>query len=101
MDERGAMATVATATESDKTPRTERGRRTLRAILDAAGLEFGERGFQGAAITRITARAARTTVVLCALLGCRRKIGKVSTAHLRSKVPARDVRQNMRDFLAT
>lgn len=40
-----------------KTPRTDRGRRTHRAILDAAGDEFGERGFQGAAISRITARA--------------------------------------------
>ena len=40
-----------------KTPRTDRGRRTHRAILDAAALEFGERGFQGAAISRITARA--------------------------------------------
>ena len=29
----------------DKTPRTERGRRTLRKLLDAAAIEFGERGF--------------------------------------------------------
>ena len=40
-----------------KRPRTDRGRRTLRAILDAAEIEFGTRGFQGAAISRITARA--------------------------------------------
>lgn len=40
-----------------KAPRTERGRRTLRAILDAAEVEFGARGFQGAAISRITTRA--------------------------------------------
>lgn len=45
------------ATAEDRTPRTERGRRTLRAILDAAAVEFGERGFHDAAITRITARA--------------------------------------------
>ena len=37
MGERGELATV----ETDKTPRTERGRRTLRAILDAAATEFG------------------------------------------------------------
>ena len=43
--------------ESDRTPRTERGRRTLRTILDAASAEFGERGFQGASISRITTRA--------------------------------------------
>jgi AcrR family transcriptional regulator len=41
----------------DKTPRTERGRRTLRVILDAAAEEFGERGFHEAAIARIAQRA--------------------------------------------
>jgi AcrR family transcriptional regulator len=57
MGERGAMATVATATESDKTPRTERGRRTHRAILDAAAIEFGTRGFHETSIVGITSRA--------------------------------------------
>lgn len=47
----------AAAKLDDRTPRTERGRRTLRAILDAASAEFGERGFQGASISRITTRA--------------------------------------------
>ena len=42
---------------SDKTPRTERGRRTLRAILDAAAIEFGTRGFHETSIVSITARA--------------------------------------------
>lgn len=41
----------------DKTPRTERGRKTLRRLLEAAALEFGERGFHDAAITGITQRA--------------------------------------------
>ncbi|WP_052134619.1 TetR/AcrR family transcriptional regulator [Sphingomonas sp. 37zxx] len=40
-----------------KEPRTARGRRTLRAILDAAALEFGERGFHEASISGITRRA--------------------------------------------
>ena len=40
-----------------KTPRTERGRRTLRKLLDAAAIEFGERGFHEASITGITRRA--------------------------------------------
>jgi AcrR family transcriptional regulator len=57
MGERGAMATVATATEGDKTPRTERGRRTHRAILDAAAIEFGTRGFHETSIVGITSRA--------------------------------------------
>jgi AcrR family transcriptional regulator len=61
MDERGGLATVGTAAgaagDSDKTPRTERGRRTLRAILDAAAAEFGARGFHDTSIVGITRRA--------------------------------------------
>jgi AcrR family transcriptional regulator len=41
----------------EKMPRTERGRRTLRALLDAAAAEFGEKGFHNASISGITARA--------------------------------------------
>lgn len=43
--------------ETDKTPRTERGRRTLRKLLDAAAVEFGEKGFHEASISSITSRA--------------------------------------------
>lgn len=42
---------------ADRTPRTERGRKTLRKLLDAAAVEFGERGFHEASITGITRRA--------------------------------------------
>lgn len=42
---------------NDKMPRTERGRRTLRALLDAAAEEFGEKGYHDAAIARIAQRA--------------------------------------------
>lgn len=45
------------AVSADKAPRTERGRRTVRKLLEAAAREFGERGFHEAAITGITARA--------------------------------------------
>lgn len=38
-------------------PRTERGRRTRRAILDAAAQEFGANGFHATGITDITRRA--------------------------------------------
>jgi len=41
----------------DKTPRTERGRKTLRKLLEAATREFGERGYHEAAINGITQRA--------------------------------------------
>ncbi len=40
-----------------KTPRTERGRRTLRKLLDAAAVEFGEKGFHEASVSSITRRA--------------------------------------------
>ncbi|MCW3797682.1 TetR/AcrR family transcriptional regulator [Sphingomonas sp. BN140010] len=40
-----------------KAPRTPRGQRTLRKILDAALHEFGERGFADSSIVGITARA--------------------------------------------
>lgn len=38
-------------------PKTERGRRTLRKLLDAAGEEFGSRGYHETAISNITQRA--------------------------------------------
>lgn len=41
----------------EKMPKTARGRRTLRRILDAAELEFGARGFHDASIASITANA--------------------------------------------
>ena len=42
---------------SDKEPRTERGRKTRRRLIEAAAQEFGERGYHDAAITGITQRA--------------------------------------------
>jgi AcrR family transcriptional regulator len=38
-------------------PKTERGRRTLRKLLDAAAEEFGARGYHETAISHITQRA--------------------------------------------
>ena len=49
--------TVRAGDASPRPPRTERGRRTLRALLDAAAAEFGEKGFHEAGISRITQRA--------------------------------------------
>lgn len=50
-------AQVSGATPSAKTPRTERGRRTLRKLLDASAIEFGEKGFHEASVSSITRRA--------------------------------------------
>jgi AcrR family transcriptional regulator len=46
------------AASEGKAPRTARGERTLRKILDAAREEFGERGFADSSIVGITQRAA-------------------------------------------
>ena len=49
---------VQTSPASDgKAPRTARGERTLRKILDAARDEFGQRGFSDSSIVGITQRA--------------------------------------------
>lgn len=48
--------TVSAASDG-KAPRTARGERTLRKILDAARDEFGERGFSDSSIVGITQRA--------------------------------------------
>lgn len=59
----GGSGTAATArrpsaeASAGKEPRTARGRRTLRAILDAAAAEFGEKGFHEGSISGITRRA--------------------------------------------
>jgi AcrR family transcriptional regulator len=50
----GAQASPAS---DGKAPRTARGQRTLRKILDAARTEFGERGFADSSIVGITQRA--------------------------------------------
>lgn len=48
---------LASAASDGKAPRTKRGERTLRKILDAARHEFGERGFADSSIVGITTRA--------------------------------------------
>lgn len=57
MPEQTRKAEDPSAASTDKTPRTERGRKTLRAILDAAAIEFGESGFHDASVSGITRRA--------------------------------------------
>ncbi len=47
----------ASAASDGKAPRTARGERTLRKILDAARDEFGEHGFNDSSIVAITQRA--------------------------------------------
>ncbi len=43
--------------DSDRTPKTRRGRKTRNKLLEAAEIEFGERGYHEASISEITRRA--------------------------------------------
>lgn len=47
----------ASASALDKAPRTARGQRTRRSLLDAAAAEFAEKGFHAGSISAITRRA--------------------------------------------
>jgi AcrR family transcriptional regulator len=53
----GPGKTADQGSAEDKSPRTPRGERTRRSILDAALIEFGERGFSESSIVGITTRA--------------------------------------------
>jgi len=55
MSQHSGLQPAAVADRSG--PKTERGRRTLRRLLDAAGEEFGSRGYHETAISHITQRA--------------------------------------------
>ena len=57
MGERLDQDAEVSAASDGKAPRTARGERTLRKILDAARGEFGERGFSDSSIVGITQRA--------------------------------------------
>ena len=54
---RGTKEADSSPASEGKAPRTARGERTLRKILDAALDEFGERGFSEGSIVGITQRA--------------------------------------------
>jgi len=52
-----SVAQAFSQASKGKAPRTARGEKTLRKILDAALAEFGQRGFHDSSIVGITARA--------------------------------------------
>lgn len=52
-----SMLKTPSAASKGKAPRTARGEKTLRKILDAALAEFGQRGFHDSSIVGITRRA--------------------------------------------
>ena len=53
----GSVGRTISPASKGKAPRTARGELTLRKILDAALLEFGQRGFHDSSIVGITSRA--------------------------------------------
>ncbi len=53
----GSVGRTTSPASKGKAPRTARGEKTLRKILDAALLEFGQRGFHDSSIVGITSRA--------------------------------------------
>ncbi|NMW30666.1 TetR/AcrR family transcriptional regulator [Altererythrobacter sp. RZ02] len=57
MGSQNSTISATPTAENSKQPRTERGRKTLRKLLDAATVEFGENGFHEASISGITRRA--------------------------------------------
>ena len=54
---RKSVARASSPASKGKAPRTARGEKTLRKILDAALAEFGQRGFHDSSIVGITGRA--------------------------------------------
>ena len=54
---KSAVGRTTSPASKGKAPRTARGEKTLRKILDAALLEFGQRGFHDSSIVGITRRA--------------------------------------------
>lgn len=55
---KGTQTKVEDASKFEaKAPRTERGRKTLRKLLDASAVEFGAKGFHEASVSSITRRA--------------------------------------------
>jgi len=57
MSEKAVTVPIDVAAGDGKAPRTARGERTMRKILEAARDEFGERGFGESSIVTITQRA--------------------------------------------
>ena len=53
----GSVGPTISSASKGKAPRTARGEKTLRKILDAALLEFGQNGFHDSSIVGITSRA--------------------------------------------
>lgn len=80
--------------QTDKQPRTERGRRTLRLLLDSAAMEFGEKGFHEASISGITRRAGTALGTFYTYFDSKDEIFRALVQDLSSRV-AQEARRAM------
>ena len=69
-----------------KAPRTARGERTLRRILDAALEEFGERGFSDGSIVGITQRAQVALGTFYTYFDSKEAVFKALVSHMSAQV---------------
>lgn len=70
----------------NKTPRTERGRKTLQKLLDAAASEFGEKGFHEASISSITRRASVALGTFYTYFDTKESLFQALVLHMSSQV---------------
>ena len=66
----------------DTAPKTTRGQKTWRKLLEAAELEFGEKGFHEAAITGITQRAGVAMGTFYVYFKSKEEIFRALVAHM-------------------
>lgn len=74
------------AASDGKAPRTARGERTLRKILDAARGEFGERGFADSSIVGITQRAGVALGTFYTYFDSKEAVFRALVKHMSSQV---------------
>ncbi|MXO61270.1 TetR family transcriptional regulator [Altererythrobacter salegens] len=77
------------STAGGKQPRTERGRKTMRKLLDAAAAEFGEKGFHDGSISSITRRAGTALGTFYTYFDSKDEIFRALVGDLSAQVGAR------------
>jgi len=68
--------------EGERLPKTARGRRTRRGLLDAAAVEFGGKGYHDASISEITRRAGVALGTFYVYFDSKESIFRALVAHM-------------------
>ena len=87
-------ALQVSAASDGKAPRTARGERTLRKILDAARAEFGERGFSDSSIVGITQRAGVALGTFYTYFDSKEAVFQASSATCRRRCATTSLRRS-------